>query len=126
MLQGLDNIVEYMLNDKSHPLPAITMTLVPQPWGNHTLMSAEKKGFYQWASLLMEAWDAPGLLVFSDSRYVGAVLDRNGLRPARFYVTNDDTLTMASEVGVVELPTHTIKTKGHLQPGCMLLVDTEK
>ena len=90
--------------DNQRPLPEVMMTCVPEAWENHTGMSAEKKGFYQWASMLTEAWDGPGLFVFSDARYVGAVLDRNGLRPARFYVTTDDTMIMASEVGVVEPP----------------------
>eukprot|EP00668_Euglena_longa_P011617 GGOE01014026.1.p1 GENE.GGOE01014026.1~~GGOE01014026.1.p1 ORF type:complete len:2057 (-),score=451.46 GGOE01014026.1:451-6585(-) len=123
---ALDNVVEFLLMDGSRQLPEIMMTLVPEAWENHTLMSEEKKGFYQWASLLMEAWDGPGLFVFSNSRYVGAVLDRNGLRPARFYVTTDDIMIMASEVGVVDLPPHMVKQKGRLMPGRMLLVDTEK
>ena len=123
---ALDNVVEFLLNEQSRELPEIMMTCVPEAWENHILMSAEKKGFYQWASLLMEAWDGPGLFVFSDARYVGAILDRNGLRPARFYVTTDDIMIMASEVGVVEPPPHTIKQKGRLQPGRMLLVDTKK
>ncbi|KAL8570900.1 hypothetical protein ACOMHN_023573 [Nucella lapillus] len=100
--------------------------MVPEAWQNDKNMSEEKKAFYQWAAFAMEPWDGPALLTFTDGRYIGAILDRNGLRPSRYYVTEDNFMYMSSEVGVTDrLPKEVVK-KGRLKPGRMLLVDTEK
>ena len=100
------------------------MTMVPEAWQNDPAMDLEKKNFYRWASCTMEPWDGPALVTFSDGRYVGAILDRNGLRPSRFYVTTDNIMVMASEVGVYDAPAEKVVQKGRLMPGKMLLVDT--
>lgn len=98
---------------------------VPEAWHNDRLMLDEKKDFYRWSACAMEPWDGPALLTFTDGRYVGAVLDRNGLRPARYYVTKDNYMVMASEVGVLDIPAENVVQKGRLRPGRMLLVDTQ-
>ena len=100
------------------------MMMIPEPWANHETMSDEKKAFYEYHSCLMEPWDGPASIVFTDGRKIGAVLDRNGLRPSRYYVTKDDMVIMASEVGVLEVPPDRVLQKGRLQPGRMFLVDT--
>jgi glutamate synthase (ferredoxin) len=91
---------------------------------NHETMSDEKKAFYEYHSCLMEPWDGPASIAFTDGFKVGAVLDRNGLRPSRYYVTKDDTVIMGSEVGVLDVPADMILKKGRLQPGRMFLIDT--
>eukprot|EP01135_Chromosphaera_perkinsii_P012089 Nk52_evm27s2579 gene=Nk52_evmTU27s2579 len=121
-----DNALEFMLMNESRTLPEIMMMLVPEAWENDKNMDSKKKAFYKYNSTFMEAWDGPALFAFCDSRYIGAILDRNGLRPSRYYVTNDDHMIMASEVGVLDIKPETIIQKGRLQPGKMLLVDTEK
>jgi glutamate synthase (ferredoxin) len=102
------------------------MMMIPEPWANHTTMSDEKKAFYEYHSCLMEPWDGPASIAFTDGKMIGAVLDRNGLRPSRYYVTKDDLVIMASEVGVLDIPPDRILEKGRLQPGRMFLVDTEE
>lgn len=102
------------------------MTMVPEAWQNDTLMSEEKQNFYKWAACAMEPWDGPALLTFTDGRYVGAILDRNGLRPARYYQTKDGVLCMASEVGVFDVDPRDVVHKGRLRPGRMLLIDTKE
>ena len=100
------------------------MMLVPEAWQNNKDMEREKVAFYQWASCVMEPWDGPALFTFSDGRYCGANLDRNGLRPCRWVTTDDDIMICASEVGAITLPPEKVTRKGRLQPGKMLLVDT--
>src|SRR5262249_3475247 len=102
------------------------MMMVPEPWASHETMSAEKKAFYEYHSCLMEPWDGPAAMFFSDGVRVGAVLDRNGLRPSRDYVTNDGRCVMASEAGVRAVPHEGWQIKGRLQPGRMFLIDMEQ
>src|SRR5580693_4410447 len=119
-----DNCLE-MLVLAGRSLPHAIMMMIPEPWTNHTTMSDEKKAFYEYHSCLMEPWDGPASIAFTDGRKIGAVLDRNGLRPSRYYVTKDDLVVMASEVGVLDIAPEKVRLKGRLQPGRMLLVDTE-
>ncbi len=119
----LDNVLELLIM-AGRSLPHAMMTLIPEAWENHTLMSPEKRAFYEYHSCLMEPWDGPASVVFTDGRYIGAVLDRNGLRPSRVYVTTDDRVVMASEVGVLDIPPERIRSKGRLEPGRMFLVDS--
>ncbi len=118
-----DNALE-MLSLAGRSLPHAIMMMVPEPWANHESMSCEKKAFYEYHSCLIEPWDGPAAIAFTDGVQIGAVLDRNGLRPARYYVTKDDLVIMASEVGVLDIPPDRVLKKGRLQPGRMLLVDT--
>jgi len=118
-----DNCLEF-LHLAGRPLPQAVMMMIPEPWSNHESMSDEKKAFYEYHSTLMEPWDGPASIVFTDGSVVGAVLDRNGLRPSRYYVTKDDMVIMASEVGVLDIPPENILHKSRLQPGRMFLVDT--
>ncbi|MFZ5626173.1 MAG: glutamate synthase large subunit [Bacillota bacterium] len=119
-----DNCLEFLyLTGRS--LPHAMMMMIPEPWQNHESMSPEKKAFYEYHSCLMEPWDGPAAMAFTDGRIIGAVLDRNGLRPSRYYVTEDDLIIMASEVGVLEVPQEKVIIKERLRPGRMLLVDTE-
>ena len=99
--------------------------MIPEPWSGHESMTDEKKAFYEYHSCLMEPWDGPASIAFTDGVRIGAVLDRNGLRPSRYYVTNDGFVVMASEVGVLDIPPENVLCKGRLQPGRMFLVDTE-
>ena len=118
-----DNCLEFLaLSGRS--LPHAMMMMIPEPWTGHESMSAEKKAFYQYHSCLMEPWDGPASIAFTDGTQIGAVLDRNGLRPSRYYVTKDDLVVMASEVGVLDIAPERIVSKGRLQPGRMFLVDT--
>lgn len=105
-------------------LPQAMMMMIPEPWSKHESMDPKKKAFYEYHACLMEPWDGPAAIAFSDGVMVGAVLDRNGLRPSRYYVTKDDLVILASEVGVVEIAPERILEKGRLQPGRMLLIDT--
>jgi len=100
------------------------MMMIPEPWSNHESMSQEKKDFYEFHGCLMEPWDGPASVAFTDGIRIGATLDRNGLRPSRYYVTKDGLVVMASEVGVLDIPPDRILEKGRLQPGRMFLVDT--
>lgn len=118
-----DECLEF-LSLAGRSLPHVMMMMVPEPWSKHESMSPEKRAFYEYHSCLMEPWDGPAALAFSDGTVVGAVLDRNGLRPARYYVTSDDLVILASEVGVVEVAPEKVVSKGRLQPGRMLLIDT--
>jgi glutamate synthase (ferredoxin) len=117
-----DNVLE-LLTLTGRDLPHAMMMMVPEPWNRHESMSAEKKAFYEFHSCLMEPWDGPASIAFTDGIRVGAVLDRNGLRPSRYYVTKDGLVVMASEVGVLDIPPDQILQKGRLQPGRMFLVD---
>ncbi|KAJ2909458.1 glutamate synthase [NADH], partial [Coemansia aciculifera] len=121
---ALDSVLELLVVSGVMTMPEAVMVLIPEAWQNNPLMPAEKRAFYEWASCIMEPWDGPALLMFSDGRYCGASLDRNGLRPCRYYVTNDDRMICASEVGTVDIDPATIVQKGRLMPGRMLLVDT--
>ncbi|KAI8338965.1 hypothetical protein BC941DRAFT_469147 [Chlamydoabsidia padenii] len=121
---AFDNVLELLVVNGVLTLPEAIMTMIPEAWQNNDAMSPEMKAFYQWAACLMEPWDGPALFTFSDGRYCGASLDRNGLRPCRYYLTSDDIMICASEVGTVFVDPDTIVEKGRLQPGRMLLVDT--
>jgi glutamate synthase (ferredoxin) len=118
-----DNCLELLVL-AGRSLPHAMMMMIPEPWANHATMSDEKKAFYEYHSCLMEPWDGPASIAFTDGKMIGAVLDRNGLRPSRYYVTKDDTVIMASEVGVLDVPPERVLLKGRLQPGRMFLVDT--
>ncbi|MCC6602614.1 MAG: glutamate synthase large subunit [Anaerolineae bacterium] len=119
----LDNALEFLvLSGRS--LPHAVMMMIPEPWDKHAHMSPEKRAFYEYHSHLMEPWDGPAAIGFSDGTVVGAVLDRNGLRPSRYIVTKDGLVIMASEVGVLEIDPANVLYKGRLEPGRMLLVDT--
>jgi glutamate synthase (NADPH) large chain len=120
-----DNCLE-LLTLSGRSLPHAMMMMVPEPWENHATMSKEKRAFYEFHSCMMEPWDGPAALTFTDGRVIGAVLDRNGLRPCRYYLTDDDLVIMASEAGVLQVPPEKIIKKGRLQPGKMFLVDTEQ
>lgn len=120
-----DNVLEFLvLTGRS--LPHAIMMMIPEAWNGNKLMEQEKKNFYEYYSCLMEPWDGPALIAFSDGRYVGAVLDRNGLRPARYCIVKDETLVMSSETGVLPISEEDFTYKGRLQPGKMLLIDTEE
>ena len=123
---AFDNVLELLVVNGVLTLPEAVMMLVPEAWQNNDLMEPEKKAFYQWAGSLMEPWDGPALFTFSDGRYCGANLDRNGLRPCRFVVTSDDIMVCASEVGTIPIEPEKIIQKGRLKPGRMLLVDTKQ
>jgi len=120
-----DNVLE-LLTLAGRELPHAMMMMVPEPWNRHESMSAAKKAFYEFHSCLIEPWDGPASIAFTDGVRIGAVLDRNGLRPSRYYVTKDGLVVMASEVGVLDVPPEQIQQKGRLQPGRMFLVDTSE
>ncbi|MBJ7901338.1 MAG: glutamate synthase large subunit [Cyanobacteria bacterium RI_101] len=119
-----DNALE-LLYLAGRSLPEAVMMMIPEPWSAHESMSAEKKAFYQYHACLMEPWDGPASIAFTDGTMMGAVLDRNGLRPSRYYVTKDDLVIMASEAGVLPIEPERVLEKGRLQPGRMFLVDME-
>ncbi|MBM7567307.1 glutamate synthase (ferredoxin) [Paenibacillus sacheonensis] len=119
-----DNTLEFLyLSGRS--LPHAAMMMVPEPWSNHEGMSDEKKAFYEYHSCLMEPWDGPAAMAFTDGTQIGAILDRNGLRPARYYVTKDDVIILGSEAGTVHVDPENVVYKDRLRPGRMLLVDTK-
>ncbi|XP_071038942.1 uncharacterized protein [Parasteatoda tepidariorum] len=120
-----DNVLEFLVMAGERTLPEAVMTMVPEAWQNDDLMHPDKKAFYRWSGCVMEPWDGPALLTFTDGRLIGAILDRNGLRPSRYYLTKDNHMIMASEVGVLDVELSNIAQKGRLRPGRMLLVDTE-
>ena len=120
-----DNTLEF-LHMTGRSLPHAIMMMIPEPWERNNLMSREKHDFYEFNSFMMEPWDGPAAMGFTDGTVIGGVLDRNGLRPARYYVTTDDRVIMASEVGVVNENAENIRAKGRLEPGKMLLIDTEE
>ncbi len=121
----LDNALEF-LTLAGRPIEHAMMMLIPEAWTGHETMSAEKKAFYEYHSLLMEPWDGPASVAFTDGRTIGAVLDRNGLRPSRYLVTKDDLVIMASEAGVLPVEDDRVLMKGRLQPGRMFLVSLEE
>jgi glutamate synthase (NADPH/NADH) large chain len=108
-----------------YPLAHAMMMMIPEAWAGNPLMDEDRRAFYEYHAALMEPWDGPAAMAFTDGRQVGATLDRNGLRPARFVVTSDDYVVMASEVGVLDIPEAKVVRKWRLQPGKMLLVDLE-
>ena len=120
-----DNCLEF-LSLSGRSIPHAAMMMIPEPWENHESMSHEKRAFYEYHSCLMEPWDGPASIAFTDGIVVGACLDRNGLRPSRYYVTKDDVLVLASEAGVMEVAPEMVDYKGRLQPGRILLVDTKE
>ncbi|KAK5646014.1 hypothetical protein RI129_004478 [Pyrocoelia pectoralis] len=121
-----DCVLEFLVHAGKRPLPEAVLTMVPEAWHNDITMTDEKRDYYQWAACIMEPWDGPALISFTDGRYIGATLDRNGLRPSRFYITDDNILIMASEVGVYDVDPSKVTLKSRLKPGRMLLVDTKE
>ncbi|KAA5546039.1 glutamate synthase large subunit [Roseiconus nitratireducens] len=120
-----DNVLEFLLMN-GRTLQEAIMMMVPEAWQKHDTMSEDKRAFYEYFSCLMEPWDGPASIAFTDGKYIGATLDRNGLRPSRYYVTHDDRVIMASEVGVLPVDPAIVKEKGRLQPGKMFLIDFEQ
>ena len=120
-----DNALEF-LHLSGRSLEHAVMMMIPEPWEKHESMPDEKKAFYEYHSCLMEPWDGPASIAFTDGSVVGAVLDRNGLRPSRYYITKDDRVVMGSEVGILDVPPEQVLHKGRLQPGRMFLVDTSQ
>src|SRR6187200_2515743 len=118
-----DNTLELLVL-AGRPLPHAMMMMIPEPWSNHQSMDDAKRAFYQYHSCLMEPWDGPASIAFTDGRRIGAVLDRNGLRPSRYYVTKDGLVVMASEAGVLDIPPADVVIKERLHPGRIFLVDT--
>ena len=122
---GFDEALE-LLTMGGYSLPEAVLMMIPEPWENHAEMSDDRRAFYQYHASLMEPWDGPASIAFTDGTVIGAVLDRNGLRPSRYWVTSEDLVVMASEVGVVDVPTNEVVEKGRLQPGRMFLIDTNE
>ncbi|KAL8199769.1 hypothetical protein R6Q57_013337 [Mikania cordata] len=122
---AFDGVLELLVR-AGRSLPEAVMMMIPEAWQNDENMDPQRKALYEYCSALMEPWDGPALVSFTDGRYLGATLDRNGLRPGRFYVTHSGRVVMASEVGVVDIPPEDVSRKGRLNPGMMLLVDFEK
>ncbi|GAB5499446.1 MAG: glutamate synthase large subunit [Pseudohongiellaceae bacterium] len=122
---SFDAVLEFLLMS-GRSLQEAVMMMIPEAWQSDANMDQTKKDFYEYHSALMEPWDGPASIVFSDGQYIGAVLDRNGLRPSRYYVTHDDKVIMASEVGVLQVDPTNVKLKGRLQPGKMFLIDFEQ
>jgi len=120
-----DNVLE-MLVLAGRPLAHAMMMMIPEPWSNHESMDDERRAFYEFHACLMEPWDGPASIAFTDGTQIGAILDRNGLRPSRYYVTRDDLVIMASEAGVLPVPPEDVLIKGRLQPGRMFLVDLQE
>ena len=120
-----DNALELLVL-AGRPLSHAVMMMIPEPWTKHESMDAKRKAFYEFHSCMMEPWDGPASIAFTDGTQMGAILDRNGLRPSRYYVTKDDLVIMASEVGVLDVPPERVLYKGRLQPGRMFLIDTEE
>jgi glutamate synthase (NADPH/NADH) large chain len=122
---SLDNAVEF-LYQSGRSLPHVMAMLIPEAWAGNPDMDEDKRAFYEYHASLMEPWDGPAAIAFTDGRVIGATLDRNGLRPGRYIVTKDDLVVLASEAGVIEVPAEDVRKKGRLQPGRMFLVDTVK
>ena len=120
---SLDNAVEF-LYQSGRSLPHVMAMLIPEAWAGNPDMDEDKRAFYEYHASLMEPWDGPAAIAFTDGRVIGATLDRNGLRPGRYIVTKDDLVVLASEAGVLEVPPEDVRKKGRLQPGRMFLVDT--
>lgn len=123
---AFDNVLELLVVNGVVSLPEAVMMLIPEAWQGNENMDPQKRAFYNWAACLQEPWDGPALFAFSDGRYCGANLDRNGLRPCRFIVTNEDIMVCASEVGALYVAPEKVVQKGRLKPGRMLLVDTQE
>jgi glutamate synthase (NADPH/NADH) large chain len=121
---SFDEVLE-LLHLGGRSLPHAVLMMIPEAWENHTEMAAERKAFYQFHASLMEPWDGPACVTFTDGSVIGAVLDRNGLRPARYWLTDDNLVVLASEVGVLDIPPSKVIRRGRLQPGRMFLVDLE-
>jgi glutamate synthase (NADPH/NADH) large chain len=122
---SFDEVLE-LLHLGGRPIHHAVLMMIPEAWENHRTMDPARRAFYQFHASLMEPWDGPAVIAFSDGTVIGAVLDRNGLRPARYWVTDDDMVVLASEVGVLEVPSSKVVRKGRLQPGRMFLVDTAR
>jgi glutamate synthase domain-containing protein 2/glutamate synthase domain-containing protein 1/glutamate synthase domain-containing protein 3 len=122
---SFDNVLEFLLMSGRKLQEAVLM-MIPEAWQQHQTMSSDKKAFYEYNSSFMEPWDGPASIAFTDGTYIGAVLDRNGLRPSRYYITDDDKCIMASEVGVVPVAPERVVSKGRLQPGKIFLIDFEQ
>ena len=120
---SFDNVLE-LLHLGGRSLPHAVLMMIPEAWENHATMNPQRKAFYKYHASIMEPWDGPASIAFSDGTVIGAVLDRNGLRPSRFWVTSDDVVIMASEVGVLDIAPEKVVRKGRLQPGRMFLIDT--
>src|SRR5579864_8495134 len=120
---NFDNVVEFLLHS-GRSIPHVMAMLIPEAWAGNPHMKPEKRAFYEYHACLMEPWDGPAAIAFTDGRVIGATLDRNGLRPGRYVVTHDDLVVMASEAGVLDIAPEQVKRKGRLQPGKMFLVDT--
>jgi glutamate synthase domain-containing protein 2/glutamate synthase domain-containing protein 1/glutamate synthase domain-containing protein 3 len=120
---ALDNAVEFLFQS-GRSLPHVMAMLIPEAWAGNPDMDEEKRAFYEYHASLMEPWDGPAAVAFTDGRVIGATLDRNGLRPGRYIITKDDLVVLASEAGVIDVPAENIRKKGRLQPGRMFLVDT--
>ena len=118
-----DNVLEFLVM-AGRSLPHAVLMMIPEPWQHHESMSPARRAFYEYHSSLMEPWDGPASIAFTDGSVIGAVLDRNGLRPSRYYVTKDDLVVMASEVGVLDIPAESVLIKERLHPGKIFLVDT--
>ena len=121
----LDNTLEFLYMNGME-LPLAVMITIPEPWKHDRYMDSSKKDFYHYYATMMEPWDGPAAILFSDGDIMGAVLDRNGLRPSRYYITDDRHLILSSEVGVLDIPSEHIVEKSRLQPGRILLVDTKQ
>ncbi|MBT8447737.1 MAG: glutamate synthase large subunit, partial [Gammaproteobacteria bacterium] len=122
---AFDNVLEF-LHMSGRPLPLAVLMMIPEAWSGHEAMDPARKAFYEYHSCLMEPWDGPASVAFTDGRMIGAVLDRNGLRPSRYYVTKDDVVVMASEVGVIDIPPEDVVIKERLHPGRIFLVDIDQ
>jgi glutamate synthase (NADPH/NADH) len=122
---AFDGVLELLIR-AGRSLPEAMMMMIPEAWQNDPNMDPARRALYQYHSALMEPWDGPALISFTDGHFLGATLDRNGLRPGRYYVTHSGRVIMASEVGVVDVPDDDVERKGRLSPGMMLLVDFEK
>ena len=120
-----DNVLEFLLMT-GRTLQESVLMMIPEAWQQHESMSSERRDFYEYNSCLMEPWDGPASIAFTDGNYIGAVLDRNGLRPSRYYITADDKCIMASEVGVLDVPPENVIAKGRLQPGRIFLIDFDQ
>jgi len=124
---NFDAVLELLAKGSERSLPECMMMMIPEAWQDNPTLSDSKRAFYEYNSCLMEPWDGPAMIAFTDGKYIGATLDRNGLRPSRYYVTKDDRIILSSEIGVLpDLPDSIVKTKARLEPGKMFLVDFDK